>query len=84
MICVHEFFLSVRDRLDISVRCPVGNQGGDLGILLNEWGGVWGRKASIESAVSTTSCFLCLLSSRGKITEQDWIGMLLALFSLEE
>lgn len=43
-----------------------------------------GRKASVESAVSTTWCLLCLLSSHGKIAEQDWIGMLLALFSLEE
>lgn len=71
MICVHEFFLSARECLNISLRYPVGNQGGDLGILLNEWGGIWGRKASVESAVSTARCLLCLLSSHGKIAEQD-------------
>lgn len=50
MICVHEFFLSVRENLYISLRYPVGNQDGDLGILLMS-GEIFGcRKASIESA----------------------------------
>lgn len=44
MICVHEFFLSARECLNISLQYPVGDQDGDLGILLNEWGGIWGQE----------------------------------------
>lgn len=71
MICVREFFLSARERLNISLQYPVGNQDGDLGILLMSGEIFGGRKASIESAISTTSCLLCFLSSHGEIAEQD-------------